>query len=806
MAIKHSPGCGCCASQVAVTGCCVDTDLKDMPLLSYDPLANSYSFSETQWYYTDSNGDRQTYFSGNVPADGSATPNVLPAGSTVTAEFNICCLDYIFDIEVLTWDSADENSYIKVGATQFKSVDSGSSTSIKAHIQSRTGYNVLESSGSSANFTQGYQQGYAVFEMGSFLGNGSTEERVVAFNYHPRRGSVNYFTQEQTTYSDGKGDPSWAVNLSRPVKLTIHAGDSDIEIGAIRLRQGANTASTGSSSCINYSGTGLRRPHVNLAKYEWPLVRKGVSIYKAGYGTTVLESDAVGRTNCNVFLPPALYAARKQPKHTYTNTFDHSGKNGNWSYDLVRLNAGVTHPSNGYTSATLADQNSIDDLATACRTDDWEAISLIPDWWNLWYVEPQVCPPAVPDNTNCSSGAGSPYTVDSSCTSSTTSPSFTSSNSWPWYFGFNSVNTAQPCPYADLFDFTDQTSGGFYKYKDTTELYQSIVSWGGYGNPSFAGSSLQSTINSYYTTNNPYVDSGCDVDGFTSTKQWSTDQLQFVPSEYSLTTAGIYNVPPDRYESSNATNNFKLADSFIPTVSHSSTAFSGTVYSADQATVAASGYIERQLGFTVAKTWVENVQGTNETLSVDDEVQGDWTGETLQYVEYEKATIPDTKQGRTVYAKVHQNCIHDFEVISTPYTGNPPVAGTPVTVSQTGKSVIPAIAYQGSSTTRPTGVYNDGKIYQLSDDGFNPETDYWSSVGFFLHEVNTDDGDTYHVLFGNYSVVVEIRRLSDNTKFSGTATSGTTSGCSGQGYSQTYGSTSVEGTVTEISFVVKGSR
>jgi len=796
---RRNPQC-CCD----VPGCCQDTDLKDLPTVSYDPSTSTYTFSETQWYYTDSNGDRQTHFTGDVPADGSSTPNILPAGSTVQAEFNICCLDYIFEVEVLTWDSADDDSYIKAGATQFRSADSGSSSSIKAYIQSRTSYGVLESNIPSANFPQGYQQGYAVFEMGSFLGNGSTEELINAFNYHPRRSSVNYTSVQLAAVSDGKGDASWAVNLSRPIKLTIHAGNSDIQIGAIRLRQGANTRSSSTLSCINYSGYDYSRPTASgVFRLEWPLVRTGVSIYKDGYGTTVLNGDAVGRTACSTSLPPALYNARTQPKHTYTNTFDYSGKNGNWSYELVRLNAGATNPLGGYTSASLEDQNSIDALATACRTDDWESISLIPDWWNLYYVEPTVCPPAVPDNTNCASGAGSPYSADSSCTSPTTNPSFTSSNSWPWYFPF-SVNTSQPCPYYDLLDFTDQTHLGFYRYGDTTELYQTYVPWGGYGDPNFAGASLQSTIGTYLTTVNPSVKSGCDVDGFTSSKAWQPSFLNFVPTFYGLTNS--VNGVPDRYESSNATGNFSIPDDYLPTVSHSSNAFAGTIYSADQSTVASSGYMERQLSFTVSKTWVENVQGTNETLSVYDEVQGDWIGETLQYVEYQKASIPDTKQGRTTYAKVHQNCIHDFEVISTPYTGSPPTAGTPVTVSQTGQSTIPNLLYQGSSTTRPSGVYDDGKIYEWSDDGFNRETYFWSSVGYFLHEVRTDDGDTYHILFGDYSVIVEIRRLSDNTKFSGTTVAGSVSGCSGQGYSHAYGSTSVEGTVTEISFVLKGSR
>jgi hypothetical protein len=52
MAIKHSPGCGCCVA--GATGCCLDTALKDLPTVSYDPLTSTYTFSETQWYYTDS--------------------------------------------------------------------------------------------------------------------------------------------------------------------------------------------------------------------------------------------------------------------------------------------------------------------------------------------------------------------------------------------------------------------------------------------------------------------------------------------------------------------------------------------------------------------------------------------------------------------------------------------------------------------------------------------------------------------------------------------------------------------------------
>jgi len=212
MAIKHSPGCGCCVG-AGVTGCCLNTDLKDLPTVSYDSSTSTYSFSETQWYYTDSNGDRQTYFTGDVPADGSSTPNTLPAGSTVQAEFNICCLDYIFEVEVLTWDQNDNNSYVKCGATQWRSWDWDSSTAQRSFIQSRTAYNVLSSSN---YYTGSYKEGYSTFELGSYLGNGSTEERIVSLNYNPRRSSP-FFAQEETVFSDGRGDSTWATSLNRPI-------------------------------------------------------------------------------------------------------------------------------------------------------------------------------------------------------------------------------------------------------------------------------------------------------------------------------------------------------------------------------------------------------------------------------------------------------------------------------------------------------------------------------------------------------------------------------------------------------------
>lgn len=800
MAIKHSPGCGCCVGS-GVTGCCLDTDLKDLPSVSYDPSTSTYTFSETQWYYTDSNGDRQTYFTGDVPADGSSTPNILPAGSTVQAEFNICCLDYIFEVEVLTWDQNDSNSYIKCGATQWRSWDWDSSTAQRSFIQSRTAYNVLSSSNL---YFGGYKNGYSTFEIGSFLGNGSTEERVVAFNYNPRRSSPGFFKQEETVYSDGKGDSTWATSLSRPIKLVIHAGDSDLEIGAIRLRQGSNTRSaTSPSSCINYSGTGDRRWDSGVQPYSFPKVVKGASIYKSGYGTTTLSSDCVGRTDCSVFLPPALYNARTQPKHTYTNTFDFSGRNGNWSYSLKRLN----NDSNSFTGAvdaSLDDETSISSLATACRTDDWESISLIPTWWRLWWVEPVACPPAVTDWSNCN---GSPVnSVDPSCTSPTTSPSFSSSNSWPWWFQ-SGANNASPCPYYDLLDFSDQTSAGFYRYAQTTPLYQwrdlgiPTVTWGGYGDPNWAGSTLQATINTWLSSNDPVVASHCDVDGFNSSKYWSISFLQFGSVSNFITASGV-----DRFDSANAPSPRTIAPDAVPTVSHSSTAFSGGIYANSQGNVVVSGYTERQLGFSVYKTWVENVQGTNETLVVDGEVQGGWTGETLYYEDYEKASIPDTKQGRTVNYKVHENCIHNFTVVETPYTGSPPSAGTPVTSTQSAPSSIPNLTYQGTSTTRPSGVYDDGKIYEISDDGFRLETYYWSSAGYLLHEVATDDGETWHILFDSFGGIAECRRLSDNTKFSTPSATGSPAGCNGQGFTLTDGSPSVVGTVTEITFTVKGTR
>jgi hypothetical protein len=798
MAIKHSPGCGCCVS--GVTGCCLDTDLKDLPTVSYDSSTGTYTFSETQWYYTDSNGDRQTHFTGDVPADGSSTPNILPAGSTVQAEFNICCLDFIFEVEVLSWDQNDNNSYVKCGATQWRSWDWSSSTNAYSFIQSRTAYKVLSTSNL---YGYSYTDSYTSLELGSYLGNGSTEERVVALSQNPRRPS-GFSTQEETVYSDGAGDPTWATSLNRPIKLVIHAGDSDLQIGAIRLRQGSNTLSTTSpNSCINYSGTGVRRWDSGVQPYSYPKVVKGASIYKSGYGTTTISSDCVGRTNCNVFLPPALYNARTQPKHTYTNTFDFSGRNGNWSYSLKRLN-NDSNSLTGAVDASLADETSISSLATACRTDDWEAISLIPTWWRLWWVEPKACPAAFADWSNCNSSSSD--VPDSSCVVPTTSPSFSSSNSWPWYFTFG-TNTANPCPFFDLFDFQDRLDSGFYSYAQVTSIYQWYdaavpgTTWGGYGDPNWAGSTLQATINTWLSSNDPVAASGCDVDGFSSSKYWSAGFLQFNRENYLLSASGW-----DRFDSANAPSPKAIAPASIPTVSHSSTAFSGGIYANSQGNVVASGYTERQLSFSVYKTWVENVQGTNETLVVDGEVQGGWTGETLHYEDYEKASIPDTKQGRTINYKVHQNCIHDFTVVETPYTGSPPSAGTPVTSTQSTPSSIPSLIYQGTSTTRPSGVYDDGKIYEYSDDGFRLETYYWASAGYLLHEIATDDGETWHILFDSFGGIAECRRLSDNTKFSTPSATGSPTGCNGQNFTLTDGSPSVVGTVTEITFTVKGTR
>jgi len=775
MAIKHSPGCGCCVD--GVTGCCLDTDLKDLPTVSYDPSTGTYTFSETQWYYTDSNGDRQTYFTGDVPADGSSTPNILPAGSTVQAEFNICCLDYIFEVEVLTWDQNDNNSYVKCGATQWRSWDWDSSTAERSFIQSRTAYNVLTNS----NFyTSGYQKGYSTLELGSYLGNGRTEERVIALNFSPQRSSPGFTTAGQSVYSYGRGDVSWATNLSRPIKLVIHAGDSDLEIGAIRLRQGSNTlSSTSPDSCINYSST------VVGVTVDWARVNKGVSIYKAGYGTTTFSLDIQGFNSC-----PAT-AGSTPPMLDMTGTMDFSGRNGNWAYELTRLN-NDTNSFTGSVSASLDDQTAINNLATACRTDDWESISLIPEWWRLWWVGPDACPAAVPDNSNCASGYGSPFSVDSSCTSPTNTTSWGSSNSWPWYFS-RSTNSSLPCPFEDFWDFTDETVSGFYQYRANTPLYQTSVPWLGYGDPNWAGSSLQSTINSYYSTNNPTFPAGCSTYGL----NWNPyNNIPWLASDQ----FGFYNIDADMWDSPNALNPSSPVDresNTIPSVSHDSAGFSYLV--SDQGNVAHTGYIERQLSFTVYKSWVDSGQ----TITVDGEVQGGWQGETLFYIDYEKESIPNTKQGRTINYKVHENCIHDFTVTETIYSGSPPAAGTPSVSTQSSQSVIPNLSYQGSSSTRPSGVYDDGNIYQYSDDGSSLEYLYG---GYFLHEVSTDDQETWHILFSSFGGIAECRRLSDNTKFSSPTATGTPTGCNGQDFTLTDGDPTVAGTVTEITFTVKGTR
>jgi hypothetical protein len=664
-------------------------------------------------------------------------------------------------------------------ATQWRSWDWDSSTAERSFIQSRTAYNVLTNS----NFYTGsYKKGYSTLELGSYLGNGRTEERVIAFNYNPQRSSPGFIVGQQSVYAYGRANASWATSLSRPIKLVIHAGDSDLEIGAIRLRQGSNTlSSTSPDSCINYSST------VAGVTVDWARVNKGVSIYKAGYGTTTISADLQGLNTCTGS------AGSTQPMFDMTGTMDFSGRNGNWSYELNRLN-NDTNSFTGAVSASLDDQTAINNLATACRTDDWESISLIPEWWRLWWVGPDACPAAVPDNSNCTSGYGSPWSVDSSCTSPTNTTSWGSSNSWPWYFNF-SVNSAQACPYYDLYDFIDATVSGFYRYRDETLLYQWKGTWLGYGDPNWAGVSLQSTINSAYATTNPPFIGGCST-GNTANRQWSPIVYTFEPTDQ------FYSAYPnlDSWSSPNALNPSSGVDresNTIPSVSHDSAGFSYLV--SDQANVAHTGYVERQLSFTVYKSWIDSGQ----TIIHDCEVQGGWQGETLFYIDYEKESIPDTKQGRTINYKIHENCIHDFTVTETVYSGSPPTAGTPSVATQSSASVIPNLSYQGASSTRPSGVYDDGNIYQYSDSGSLFE---YFNGGYFLHEVSTDDGETWHILFNYSGGIAECRRLSDNTKFSSPTATGTPTGCNGQDFTLTDGNPAVAGTVTEITFTVKGTR
>jgi hypothetical protein len=387
--------------------------------------------------------------------------------------------------------------------------------------------------------------------------------------------------------------------------------------------------------------------------------------------------------------------------------------------------------------------------------------------------------------------------VDSSCTSPTNTTSWGSSNSWPWYFNA-SLNTAQPCPFIDLLDFIEYTVSGFYQYRDETLLYQYKYSWLGYGDPNWAGISLQDKINSDNAAFNPPYFAGCST-GNISTRQFPSTVYTFEPTDQ------YYNPYPnvDIWSSPNALNpssGINREDSAVPSVSHDSGAFS--YLTSDQANVAHTGYVERQLSFTVYKSWLNSGQ----TIIHDCEVQGGWQGETIFYLDYEKASIPDTKQGRTINYKVHENCIHDFTVTQTVYSGSPPTAGTPSVATQSSASVIPNLLYQGASTTRPSGVYDDGKIYEYSDSGSLLETYYYSSVGYLLHEVSTDDGETWHVLFSNFGGIAECRRLSDNTKFSSPTATGTPTGCNGQDFTLTDGDPTVAGTVTEITFTVKGTR
>ena len=402
MAIRRSPGCGCCVA--GVTTCCQTTTVKPLPVRTVDGGGN-VSYSDTEW--------DSSYVTGI-----SGTDNTVPANTTVTISVPIGCTDYVVDIEVLddsgqNSSSSDSGLFIKVGdclqasnelpAITPSSFWSGSTISdpiqwpiIYSQHDCRTlerdSFDVLKSSVTRPY----YGDFYAAYRFSEVFTSAAMQSTVAAYRAPPWRSDT---TTDKADQASSMRLPHDAGGLT--VQITIATGNTAVEIGVIEVHSGHR-----SCTAISSLADVPTAENCNLDLDDYPT--NDNPWYTVTNPSSYITNNGSSPQTVNKTGPVLSSGTCSDPAcdYDYSASLDMTFWNGNVSWVLNRAanyayyeydyagsisgQPGLGVPISAYSTATSSEATSLDGYVSKVTSHSWTHADRLVDWRAYIYSEPDL--------------------------------------------------------------------------------------------------------------------------------------------------------------------------------------------------------------------------------------------------------------------------------------------------------------------------------------------------------------------------------------------------------------------------------
>ena len=848
MAIRRSVGCSCCGP-VEKT-CCSLTYAKPYPTSFTEvtsPFGTQRTFQTTdQTNWADGwSGDVPQNIIEDDPSTLDATPNTLPANSTVSFEINLCCLDYLVEVEIMDIDALDDETEIRVGGMRWNAIEGNKSLFI----------NGLNWEDNDDAFYQSKNHGV---QMMSYLDNGSMTDRVISNSMSLRNPdspllvntstSQDYYLNMMYRYKVGAAHKSGAT---RKAKVTITTGQYPVTIGGVVIQTGTFR------DFLGYSFTGGESGASTTEDCVWPAISGNTShignlgitdigidnylgcevIYGgeatiAGYGTVNVTEEREGTPyqNAGIFDPHPDCPSDATPSYSLQYEHDFSVLNGTYQNVLCYRSEYKTDTTVDHQLATLDDL--LDLAALHQRVVDGGEFTHDDEIMHHWKFEwkmPLVggimgstgYAQCVGDFSDYASCEGDPVPANGSG-----SYSYQNFGGIDWAGSTNDDPCLQSLPYVSPFTVQSYTGFGF--------LLRNIDCYGS------SSTSAPASANYYANVPHPSVTAAAPT---TSFKACATDTHHF----HSMSESEDFHGPAYQYSSANHpwfTSSFSDFDPWFESLPVVWPITSSTPYDVFGSnihplyTASFDNYdpdwpIEHTESMTqrtaTQSSSTDSYTGTTDGFSWTNTctVTGDFTA--THDANYKSTRLPDhfsmdnDHEAYTKYWKIYDGVVSEFNFSKVTRDADLNVTAT-VNVSQDGASQVPtdlvedlydpfffSETYRGSSDD-----VNDGKIYGNEVEGVydsrtdKSPTEYNGNIGFLLHRVPTDDTEEWMIKFPDFGENnFKIFHVDGNEQYSFSSSNRTVThfdGCTPSEVELTSGTDGAEGDYIVVNFKISGTK
>lgn len=780
-------GRGCCCTTAAPTGCNRTIELKPYPIRvgrsSHDNSNPDHSWGfdrtvHTDWASPDPPAEGEDaepdWWSGDVPenvADNpDATPNVIPANSTIDFEISICCLEYMLELEFVHLDPNDDETIIRCGPMRFN-MHKDINWSVQSEMQwcdSRVHQNsswAYDPTGNNQYGTGGKLDGRTSIQFFSLLdsdgfhnmASASTQSqynpnddfnKFESVDVHQSCGSFSKFEDEV----EGSGD-----DQARTVRLTIQTGAYPIEIGGIIFKQGSEYFRPYYADVTKdapwYSNGVFGQMQVVAQRMSFKVFTERTAVV-TGYGTTnvKVENKGVLNANPNCYLHVNDQDNYADDPHYETEcSTDYSSLNGTWNGVLTKTQ--YWHEDDAYCAAESSVFDLITELQGMLSSGKFDHDSNILEWWAYEYRTP------ITDAFAPETGAN--YVANNYPIGRSDSGEHSPSDDNNDNYQFCETTRPQSSIIESSCSFTRLYAGTRTTHQDgPTSNYDADPSyWYHYGNiPEYLVEQYNPFCHECVDNNND----GLTGIGYNPLRPIQTWDHTYTPTSYGPWVSCVdlpgnnnFVTPPsafggwdnpaygfkvydhwtstDTSETFDSLTHYDLSGPLVETFPELSND-TGTEIQVDYPTwsVTQQSFVERDEGNTGTQSYGSNVW-PNRDWYKEVTVSGDWTASISRYDKYTSySQLRDEEHADNGNLLLYNGVVYDFKVTKTTYSGDPLTAETPEVFTQVGESVIPMLA-EGPVVTesydpftfelietpsyRPSGTYDDGKLYFYSDDG-----------------------------------------------------------------------------------------